>query len=212
MMFIFEKKLPKSISMNKEAQKELATLGSAIARACEDGLIDRERYGELAATIAAGLLTGNVDLDDYAEIHEALASALEAVFSDDSLFAAVPEEKDEGFFAPQLEVIEDVWSFVDDESGENGALSELLENSLSLKESVFGDEVWFSAPLEVSFAEFTSALKRAGVSILHRDGTISGEGKFIQIGDAEKFAPDGRVVLGWGEHRVAISTSDNRGA
>ena len=75
-----------------------------------------------------------------------------------------------------------------------------------------GDEVWFSAPLEVSFAEFTSALKRAGVSILHRDGTISGEGKFIQIGDAEKFAPDGRVVLGWGEHRVAISTSDNRGA
>ncbi|PLX41030.1 MAG: hypothetical protein C0608_07215 [Deltaproteobacteria bacterium] len=210
MIFIFEKKLPKSISMNREAQKELAMLGSAIAKACEDGLIERESYGELSGALALGFLTGNMDIDDYARIHDALASALEAVFSDDALFAAVPEAAGESLFSPQLELIEDVWSFVDDETSDNGELSELLASSLDFEGSYFGEDVWFSAPLKVSFSDFTTALKRAGVSILHQDGEISGEGRFIQIGDAEKFAPEGRLVLGWGEHRVAISTTDKR--
>ena len=58
-----------------------AALGRALAAARDDGVLEPARYAHLAGALAAGIVTGSMAMDDYAAVHEALASILEAAFS-----------------------------------------------------------------------------------------------------------------------------------
>jgi len=198
--------------MTLEQARSLAALGRVLAAARDDGVLAAEEYGTLAASLAAGILTGNIAMDDYAAVHEALARILEAAF-DGSLSsegtAAVEAAGDPGdFLGAELEVVGDVWGEVEMDGEQNFVLENFLTDAFDMERSTFGETFWFAAPLRLTVDRVREAARRAGLALIAREEgeKVPSEGLFTE-GENDAPAAAGKLLLGWGDRRFTLALS-----
>jgi hypothetical protein len=195
--------------MTQQSPHDFASLGSALARARDEGVLDKEQFSYLAGVLAAGILSGTMRLGDYTAVHAALSLILEAVFNDPSLFASVPvSEESSGALDSNLEVIGDMWGSVDEDDEVRENVLEFVEGAFQLEEANFGDSSWFAAPLLVDFNELKEGLRTVGLSILRVEGAFNYGGKYVAIGDGDCCVGEGRMVLACGDRLLALAFRD----
>ncbi|MBE0618561.1 MAG: hypothetical protein IH608_11650, partial [Proteobacteria bacterium] len=70
----------KSSMISQDADTFVA-LGQAVSLAAVEGALDEQGSRDLTAALVAGILSGCMELDTYARVHEALARLLERAFA-----------------------------------------------------------------------------------------------------------------------------------
>ncbi|TLN25225.1 hypothetical protein FDZ71_01555, partial [bacterium] len=189
--------------MVEQSPHDFASLGSALTRARDEGVLEPDQFGHLAGALAAAVLSGTMRMSDYAAVHGALSMILDAVFNDPTLFASVPSSGEgAGLFDSKLEVIGEMWGSVDDTDSACELIHDFVENSFDLKRADFGDNIWFFAPLYVDFDGLKKGLRKAGLSILRIEGEFNEKGRYVAIGGGDCCFGEGRMILSCGERIV----------
>ncbi len=201
--------------MMEQDPKDFASLGLALSKARDEGILAVGEYEPLAGALAVGVFTGTMDIDDYSAVHFALASVLEAVFEDPDLFASVPDSDSKGaILDSHLEVIGDMWGSVGDLTGADDPddptdnLLGFMEKCFDLKRASFGEECWFAAPLLVDLSTLRKQLKHAGISLISIEGQLNEGGSWVIAGDESCCINEGRFLLGWGDRRLGMALRD----
>ncbi len=187
-------------------------LGRAVSLAAAEGALDPEEARDLAAALVAGILSGCMEFDTYARIHDALARLLDRAFASGSA-ALEPPPGEDGAEPPEeplgvyLEVVGEAWEQVGGE--ENCAsLKGFAARAFDLGRARFGNGVWLSAPLRVSGQELIRLARGAGLLIVSLEGPEPPAGVEVHLGAPEGPPPKGfRAVLGWGDRRAALETA-----
>jgi hypothetical protein len=203
-----------SLSMVTRDAETFVALGRAMSLAAEEGALEAAAARDLAAALVAAILTGSMDLDTYAQIHEALARLLELTFaSGESREASTtpgprtPAAEGEESLGGYLEVVGEAWDKVT--RGEEGSdrVRGFIRSCFDLAHARFGGECWFEAPLLISPEELVQRARAAGLLIVAIEPAAQGIELKARLcpPDATREANCGRVVLGWGERRANLS-------
>jgi hypothetical protein len=194
--------------MANRQSDSFAALGRALAAARDDGVLDSARYAHLAGALAAGILTGSMAMDDYAAVHEALATILEAAFSGAATPPApIPARAEEGsdFLEAELEVMEEVWGDIDlEEEEENERAGIFVQDCFDLDRSSFGPGYWFAAPLKLPLDGIRDAARRTGLAVIEQQGPFDPRASFGVLQKPDGEPPEGKLVLGWGDRRLIL--------
>lgn len=185
-------------------------LGRALSVAALEGALDPEECADLSAALVAGILTGCMDVDTYARVHDALALLLEQAFAGGVREMPSPPPRP-GFGAASdeplgvyLEVVGDAWDKVswDEEACER--LKSFVRSAFDLSRGHFGNSGWYHAPLRVGPEEVLLAARQVGLMVVAVEGTLP-HGAVDAVLTAED-EPGGaaRVILGWGDRRAAV--------
>lgn len=199
----------KSSMISQDADTFVA-LGQAVSLAAVEGALDEQGTRDLTAALVAGILSGCMELDTYARVHEALARLLERAF------AAPPRSASRGSAnggAPRtgedslgvyLEVVADAWEKVTWEEEACGRIKAFVDRAFDLSRARFGDGAWFRAPLRGSLDDLTRDARAAGLLVVSIQGAAP-QGQLEAVLETLDAVPaPARVVLGWGERRTAL--------
>ncbi|GAB4277255.1 MAG: hypothetical protein Kow0092_33060 [Deferrisomatales bacterium] len=201
-----------STSMIAQDAETFASLGRAVAMAETEGVLDRDEARELTAALVVAVLTGCMEFDTYARVHETLARLLEKAFEapprepgppEQSPDAAGPEPADEPL-GVYLEVVGKAWDQVDWDPAACSRLKRFVERCFDLDRSTFGAQGWFRAPLERPARDLAREAKAAGLQVISLLGALP-EGAAEAVLTAPRMPPRGaRILLGWGDRRTAV--------
>jgi hypothetical protein len=188
-------------------------LGRAMSLAADEGALDAESARDLSAALVAAILTGSMELDTYARIHEALARLLELTFSGggaaapEAVSAAGTPAPTEDNLGVYLEVVGEAWDKVNNHEDGSTRVRTFVSEAFDLAHARFGGECWFEAPLGVSPQELVRRAKVAGLLVVAIEPVPPGTGLTARLcpPDASPGAALGRVVFGWGERRSSLT-------
>ncbi len=191
-------------SMVTQDAETFVALGRAVSLAAAEGALDREEAAGLSAALVAGILTGCMELDTYAQVHEALARLLE-----DAFHGAPVEPLTAVGDAPEpldvyLEVVGEAWGKVTWDEDACRRAKAFAGHCFELGRAEFGQGEWFRAPLRGSLEALLAAARSAGLLVLSCRGDGPGDGAWRTLRDPTSPDQPGRVLLGWGDRRVAL--------
>ncbi len=199
-----------SCSMVTQDAETFVALGRAMSLAAVEGALDTDDARDLAAALVAAILTGSMELDTYARVHEALARLLELTFADGD--AAAPTTAGapvagEDTLGVYLEVVGEAWDKVSSQEEGNARVRAFAGEAFDLARACFGGECWFEAPLRISPEELVRRAKAAGLLIVEIDPVAPGTGLTARLcpPDSARGTDGGRVVFGWGERRSSLT-------
>ncbi|WP_459942058.1 hypothetical protein [Deferrisoma palaeochoriense] len=187
-------------------------LGRAVSLAAAEGALEPEEARDLAAALVAGILSGCMEFDTYARIHDALARLLDRAFEAEAAPLQPPpgpteEEPPDEPLGVYLEVVGEAWDQVGGEENCAG-LKGFAARVFDLGRARFGNGGWFSAPLRVSGAELIRLARGAGLLIVSLQGPEPAAGAEVRLGAPGGPPPKGfRLLLGWGDRRAALETA-----
>lgn len=191
-------------------------LGRAMSLATAEGALEAAAARDLAAALVAAILTGSMDLDTYAQIHEALARLLELTFAggvaeetSTGPSSRSPTTEGEDSLGGYLEIVGEAWDKVSRQEEGNGRVRGFIRNSFDLTRAHFGGECWFEAPLLIPPEEMVQRARAAGLLIVAIEPASPGTELTARLcpPDAAHEANCGRVILGWGDRRADLSFS-----
>jgi hypothetical protein len=199
-------------SMVAQDAQTFVALGRAVALATDEGALDREESAELTAGLVAGILTGGMELDTYANVHKALARLLERAFEGPTREQPTPfpaalnakEPAGEEPLGVYLEVVGEAWDKVSWEAEAAGKLKAFIRRVFILDRATFGENGWFRAPLTTSSDGVVRAAREAGLLIVSMEGVIPKTPAEAVLEDPESPSSEARVLLGWGDRRTAL--------
>lgn len=192
-------------------------LGRAMSLAAAEGALEADDAHDLAAALVAAILTGSMELDTYARIHEALARLLERTFTGPRVAAAPRTAAGGGSrFAGEdhlgvyLEVVGEAWDTVSGAYDGTARVRAFVGATFDLERGRFGGECWFEAPLQTSAEELVRRAKAAGLLIVDMEAVTADTPLVGRLCPPEcpQPATGGRVVFGWGERRSRLSLAD----
>lgn len=183
------------------------SLGRAVTLAATEGALDRESSRDLTAALVAGILTGCMELDTYAKVHEALARLLEKAFEGPPVAAAAGQgggaEPEDDTLGVYLEVVGEAWDKVGwDENC--GPLKDFVRGAFDLDRAHFGEGSWFRAPLQADLESVLRRARAAGLLVVSVQGGAAGKPFEGVLHEPDAATPPARVVLGWGDRRAAL--------
>ena len=201
--------------MVSQDAETFVALGRAMSLAADEGALDAADARDLSAALVAAILTGSMELDTYARVHETLARLLELTFSAESR-EPVPttsgpasgfETAGEDNLGVYLEVVGEAWDKVNRQEDGSGRVRAFVLNAFDLDHARFGGECWFEAPLKLSTEDLVRRARGAGLLIINIEpgpgnGHLTGR---LCPTDVAQAAPGGRVVLGWGARRASLT-------
>ncbi len=186
------------------------SLGRAVNLAATEGALDPESSRELTAALVAGILTGCMELDTYARVHDALARLLEKTFEGPSTAETTPpagapgDEAEAESLDVYLEVVGEAWEKVGWEES-CGPLKEFVRSAFDLDHAHFGEKgAWFRAPLQADLDSVLRRARAAGLLVVSVQGGGSGAPSEAVLHEPDAATPPARVVLGWGDRRAAL--------
>jgi len=200
-------------SMITQDADTFVALGRAVSLASIEGALDPDEFRELTAALVAGILSGCMELDTYARVHDAMARLLEHAFHGPPIPPAAPApggkqpSGEEDSLGVYLEVVGEAWEKVGWDQEACGLLKGFVARAFDLSHARFGDGGWFRAPLRGSIDDLTHAARAAGLLVVSIQGEVAAEATDAVL--EETAAPPGsaRVVLGWGDRRTALDLS-----
>ena len=195
-------------SMVTQDAETFVSLGKAVALARAEGAVDAATASDLSAALVAGVLTGCMDMGTYGRVHDALAALLEQAFEGparevESPGSAPGDEAEEPLGA-YLEVVGHAWEMVSGDDEGSSGLTTFVRRSFDLDRSRFGEGCWFRAPLKVDLPALLKTAKTAGLLVVSQTGVCSGRPLEACLRDPASPVGGVRVVLGWGERRIAL--------
>ncbi|MHB8764262.1 MAG: hypothetical protein ACYDA8_08010 [Deferrisomatales bacterium] len=190
-------------------------LGRAVSLAAAEGALEPAAAADLSAALVAGILSGCMDLDTYARVHDALARLLERAFelgpapaprsgpgSGPSAGAAAAEPLD-----VYLEVVGEAWGKVAWDEEACSRLKGFVEQCFDVARGEFDSHDWYRAPLGCSPAALQGAARAAGLLVISCQGSVPRGELVATLRDAGAAPGAAGLVLGWGERRVALELS-----
>lgn len=203
-------------SMVAQDASTFVALGRAVSLAAEEGALDAEGSIDLAAALVAGLLTGCMEFDTYAQVHEALARLLEKAFetpirpvpvAPGTEGAARSQEEPLGVY---LEFVGEAWDKVSWDEEACGRLKTFVRNCFVLDRSRFGEGAWFRAPVKANLEDIVREAKAAGLNVISMEGSfVPGPAEAV-LEDLDSQPSGARVVLGWGDRQTALHLAPSR--
>jgi len=185
------------------------SLGRAVNLAATEGALDPESSRELTAALVAGILTGCMELDTYARVHDALACLLEKTFEGPptaqvpATAGALGDEAGAESLDVYLEVVGEAWEKVGWEES-CGPLKEFVRSAFDLDHAHFGEGAWFRAPLQADLESVLRRARAAGLLVVSVQGSGAGTPSEAVLHEPDAETPPARVVLGWGDRRAAL--------
>ncbi|MDW7709286.1 MAG: hypothetical protein SCH98_02335 [Deferrisomatales bacterium] len=196
--------------MIRQDADTFVALGQAVSLATLEGALGRGDTRELNAALVAGILSGCMELDTYARVHDALARLLERTFaeppgarSDIRAGEGAVQDGDDRL-GVYLEVVGDAWEKVSWEGEACGRLKEFVERAFDLSRARFGEGAWFRAPLRGTVESVSREARAAGLLVVSVQGTPPTGELEATLETADAPAGPARVVLGWGDRRTAL--------
>ena len=195
--------------INQDTESFVA-LGRAIESALDEGVLDTSEYSRLAGALAVGILTGTMGMEAYADIHDVLASILDAAFagtlSDKAMSSpAINELFESGALGAQLEVIGDVWESVGPGDEDLERVGRFFEDGFNLSEARFQTGCWFAAPLRFSPEALAEALKATGLDLINQAVKKECVPHYGMLVEAGAEVPGACFVVGWEGRRTALA-------
>lgn len=188
-------------------------LGRAMSLAAAEGALEADDARDLAAALVAAILTGSMELDTYARIHEALACLLERTFAGPRVSATLqtavgggPRPLGEDHLGVYLEVVGEAWDTVSSAEDGTARVRAFVDATFDLEHGRFGGECWFEAPLQASAEELVRRAKAAGLLIVDLQAVAADTPLVGRLcaADHPQAPTGGRVVFGWGERRSRL--------
>ncbi len=197
-------------SMVTQDADTFVALGRALSLAALEGALDPDEAADLSAALVAGILTGCMDMETYARVHDALAQLLEQAFAGGVREIPPPPGRAGNAAAGDeplgvyLEVVGDAWDKVSWDEGSCEQLKSFVRRAFDLSRGHFGNGGWYHAPLRLGPEEVLQAARNVGLMVVAVEGTLP-QGAVDAVLTAED-EPGGvaRVILGWGERRAAV--------
>ena len=199
-----------SCPMVTQDAETFVALGRAMSLAAVEGALDTDDARDLAAALVAAILTGSMELDTYARVHETLARLLELTFAGGNAAApatAGAPAAGEDTLGVYLEVVGEAWDKVSSHEEGNARVRAFVGEAFDLARASFGGECWFEAPLRISPEELVRRAKAAGLLIVAIEPVAPQTGLTARLcpPDSVRGTDDGRVVFGWGERRSSLT-------
>lgn len=195
-------------SMVSRDAKTFVALAQAVSLARSEGVLDAAASVDLSAAFVAGILTGCMEMDTYGRVHDALARLLENAFEGTAKeakpSARIPEAEGEGPLGIYLEEVGEAWDKVSWDEEACGRLKAFARQSFDLKHARFGGSAWFTAPLKASPEAVLRKARTAGLLVVSMQGALPGKGSWVTLRDPEANPESARIVLGWGDRRIAM--------
>jgi len=195
-------------SMVTQDAETFVSLGKAVALAHAEGAVDDDAASDLSAALVAGVLAGCMDMGTYGRVHDALAALLEQAFEGSARevesWASGPEGGEVEPLGAYLEVVGHAWEKVSGEDDECGRLAALVHRCFDLTRARFGEGCWFRASLKIDPPALLKAAKAAGLLVVAQTGSTPELPLQACLRDPAAPAGAARVVLGWGERRIAL--------
>jgi hypothetical protein len=202
-----------SLMITQDAET-FVSLGKAVALARTEGAVDGATASDLAAALVAGVLAGCMDMGTYGRVHDALAALLEQAFEGPAreveTAGAAPESEGSEPLGAYLEVVGHAWEKVASDDEACKSLKAFARRAFDLKGARFGEGCWFRAPLKVDLPTLLQAAKAAGLLVVALEGTSPGLPLDGRLQDPASPAVVARVVLGWGDRRIALDLEPGR--
>ncbi len=184
-------------------------LGRAVALAAAEEALAPQEARELTAGLVAGILSGCMEFDTYARIHDAMARLLDRAFAQGAAAVPAPSPVDAG--APPdeplgvyLEVVGEAWEQVGPRDEACEGLKGFAARAFDLGRARFGNGSWFRAPLRVGGAELLRLARAAGLLVVSVAGPMPAPASDGCLADPARAPAAFRVVLGWGDRRTAL--------
>ncbi len=184
-------------------------LGQAVALARAEGAVAPEEAARLSSALVGGILTGCMNLDTYARVHDALARLLDQAFQKPlhppvSSAPPVPDGG-QGNLNVYLDVVGEAWDRVDWDEALCRRVQGFVTSVFEVGEGRFGGEAWFRAPLRTSLEAVQSLARAAGLLVVSFRPPRNGPVRQGALTAAEALPPSApAIVLGWGERRTAL--------
>ncbi len=197
-------------SMITQDADTFVALGQAVSLATVEGALDREDTRDLTAALVAGILSGCMELDTYARVHDALARLLERAFEGPPPAApggAPPGgtgEEDPAALGVYLEVVGNAWEKVTWEEEVCGRLKGFVADAFDLSRARFGEGAWFRAPLRGTVDDLSREARAAGLLVISAQGAVPEGALEATLETTDAPAGPARLVLGWGDRRTAL--------
>ncbi len=186
-------------------------LGKAVQLAADEGALPREEAADLGEALVAGILTGCMELDTYARVHDALARLLDRAFEGPTRTVTGPATPPAGASAPEeplgvyLEVVGDAWESVGWESESCLRLRAFCRAVFDPARGRFQhDGAWFHAPVLGSADDVHAAARAAGLLVVSIQGTPPPPPLVGRLSPLDAEPAGCRLVLGWGDRRSAL--------
>jgi len=199
-------------SMITQDAKTFVALGRAVSQASLEGALDEKSSLDLTAALVAGILTGCMEFDTYAQVHDALAKMLELAFEGPARAAPIAaltenpltEAKEESPFEVYLEIVGDAWKQVGWDEESSTSLKRFVLNSFDLSQAEFGNGCWFKAPLKENFQTLSREAKFCGLSVLSISGRPPTGKAQATMRPTDAPMREARMIVGWGDRQTAI--------
>ncbi len=196
-------------SMIARETDTFVALGQAVALARAEGAVDPEEAARLSSALVGGILTGCMNLETYARVHDALARLLDQAFQrpvhpSGPSAVAVPDSGQENLNV-YLDVVGEAWDRVDWDEEMCRRVQDFVAAVFRVEEGRFGGAAWFRAPLRASLDEVQTLARAAGLLVVSFRPPKNGPPRQGALTAAEGLPPSvPAVVLGWGERRTAL--------
>lgn len=192
--------------------KTFVALGRAVSQAFLEGALDAKNSLDLTAALVAGIITGCMEFDAYAQVHDALAKMLELAFESPARTTPVAaltqkthhETKEKSPFEIYLEIVGDAWKQVGWEEEASERLKRFVLNSFDLSQAEFGNGCWFKAPLKENLQTLSREAKFCGLSVLSISGRPPTGKAQATLHPTDAPMREARMIVGWGERQTAI--------
>ncbi len=184
-------------------------LGRAVALAAAERALAPQEARELTAALVAGILSGCMEFETYARIHDAMARLLDRAFAQGAApvsapaDASAPPDEPLGIY---LEVVGEAWDQVSIQDEACEGLKGFAGRAFDLGRARFGNGSWFQAPLRVGGAEVLRLARAAGLLVVSVAGPMPAPASDGYLTDPARAPGAFRVVLGWGDRRIALDT------
>ncbi len=198
-------------SMISRDASTFVALAQAVALARAEGVLEEDVSVDLSAALVAGILTGCMEMETYGRVHEAMARLLEKAFEGARLEPPPAERsgeaETEGPLGVYLEVVGEAWDKVSWEEEACARLKTFAREAFDLNRARFGDEGWFEAPLRRDPVQLLRRARSAGLLIVSIEGALPAARTTGVLRDAGAPATAPRVLLGWGDRRIALDVA-----
>ena len=196
-------------SMITRETEMFVALGQAVALARAEGAVAPDEAARLASALVGGILTGCMNLETYARVHDALARLLDQAFQGPARPkppAGAPGPKtgreDLGVY---LDVVGEAWDRVDWDEEMCRRVQGFVTSVFDVEEGRFGGDAWFRAPLLTPLERVQGLARAAGLLVVSFRPARNGSLRWGALAPPERAGPSvPAVILGWGERRTAL--------
>jgi hypothetical protein len=188
--------------MTRRDNEPFLSLGNALAIARDEGTLTTDEFAPLAGALGTWIVTGQMPLEGYTEIHRALGRVVESVFSAPKGGASLGGQG--VALGNHLESVGQMWSQVGLTDEALKRVSALFERVFDLGSVAFDDEGGLVAPLEVTTAELIEGLRASGVTIHSYKEELPNAPVFGVLTDENRECELPCIILGWGGRKTAL--------